>query len=355
MNRYFVSSIIVLFAGLSGCVAAPAEETTGASSEEVIAAVPLSAMKALPPGATHLYFSNPVDAYVTDDVPLAYRWFTANAGSEFKVSVSDVDGSGVALPGTNVGFKLQRAVQKNGKWQWSVVRQADSDTGIAALKYTPKNGVGLYLVTATASPLPATLRVNLACGSNGCATALQPGDACGGRTISHKGCDAGTYCAYTLAEQCGAADQQGVCAVEPTICPRGIRYNPMCGCDGNTYDGGCNAAAAGVSVQRVGACDQDVTGGWGYINGAHYDYTFNPDGTFTAMAQPACAFSTPRCMIRLALTNGSYMLAGTSLFLTYTSAYRNGETATFAITKSSGKVHLLGTDFGAKLDLTHTK
>src|SRR5439155_7730788 len=116
---------------------------------------------------------------VSDDAPLSYSWFTAEKGGEFTLSVSEDDGSGRGVSDEHIGFKLQRAVKKSGKWSWSVVAQGEGDNGVAAVSYTPRSGPGLYLVTATASPLPAQLAVYLKCGGGGCATAPQPGDACG--------------------------------------------------------------------------------------------------------------------------------------------------------------------------------
>ena len=310
-----------------------------------------SAKAALPAGATHLYFSSPAGAYVSDDAPLSYTWFTAKKGGEFKISVGELDENGNAIAGEHVGFKLQRAVKKNGKWTWNVVAQADNDNGIAATKYKPTSGPGLYLVTATASPLPAQLTVNLACGADNCATAQQPDEACGGLAASQFVCDDGLFCSYSPAQQCGAADQQGVCTVKPQFCP--LYYSPVCGCDDQTYGNSCGAHSAGTSVDRQGPCDVNIVGAWRYINGTHFDYTFSADGTFTSEEQPACAFSTPRCLVKIAPASGVYTVTKSALSLSYTSNFRNGETASFAI--NSKQTHLTGSDWNTKLDLTRVK
>jgi hypothetical protein len=343
MNRAF---LFCLLTSLVGCSTAdePADDVISLDDKADRLS---SARSALPDGAEPLYFGTPSGGYVNDDAPLAYRYFAAQKGVEFKVGVSELDEAGSPIAGEHVGFKLQRAVRKNGKWTWSVVQKADSDDGAATVKYTPRSGPGLYLVTATASPLPADLTFSLACGGTGCAVAQQPGDACGGFAASRFRCDDGLYCAYSLDQQCGAGDQQGVCQVKSRICP--LIYMPICGCDGQTYGNQCNAASAGTSEQRVGPCDVDVVGNWEYISpdsGSHFDYTFNADGTFVSTEQPACAFTNPRCLIKIAPATGRYHVTTTDVSL----FYDDSRTADFSI--DDGGTHLRGSDWGESLDLT---
>lgn len=74
------------------------------------------------------------------------------------------------------------------------------------------------------------------------------GDMCGG--FAGLQCGEGTYC--RLAD-CAMPDASGTCEAIPEACPAVI--DPVCGCDGATYDNACKAARQGVSVSHDGACD----------------------------------------------------------------------------------------------------
>jgi len=184
--------------------------------------------------------------------------------------------------------------------------------------------------------------------------AAQPGEACGGLRGNQSDCGKGLYCAYPIALQCGAGDQQGVCTVLPDFCPHGIRYEPVCGCDGNTYDGGCNAALAGTSVQRVGSCDQNITGNWVYNNVMQYSYMFDPAGTFKRSVSPVCLPDMP-CPLYIRESEGSYLLQGRMLNLVYTSAADQGQTGQLTIEGEEPTDHLKGSDSGVAVDLVRAR
>ena len=67
-------------------------------------------------------------------------------------------------------------------------------------------------------------------------------------------CPDGFFCAFSLEAMCGATDLGGYCApLNPdAICPTIVQ--PVCGCDGETYNNGCVARANGTSVSYEGVC-----------------------------------------------------------------------------------------------------
>ena len=78
----------------------------------------------------------------------------------------------------------------------------------------------------------------------------EEGQACGG--LQGGGCPAGQFCDVTIPNTCGGADLSGNCRVVEEVCAE--IYQPVCGCDGRTYDNDCFRRAARVQLGHAGAC-----------------------------------------------------------------------------------------------------
>lgn len=98
---------------------------------------------------------------------------------------------------------------------------------------------------------------------------------CGGLTGTP--CPDGDYCDYPPEMACGQADGSGVCRALPEACDAVL--DPACGCDGKTYDNGCDANLHGVSVAHSGACSEGATcGGIAGLRCSDTEYCAYPSG-----------------------------------------------------------------------------
>ena len=91
-----------------------------------------------------------------------------------------------------------------------------------------------------------TARFLAACFATAIVSVAQPGLTmdCAGNLE----CSEGAFCEFPIGECSGV----GVCAPQPTNCEP--VFDPVCGCDGVTYENACSAAASGVSVVFAREC-----------------------------------------------------------------------------------------------------
>lgn len=103
-------------------------------------------------------------------------------------------------------------------------------------------------------PTAAEYHLTLHCRGGACAGSAE-GQACGSRGLDP--CPTGYYCDWP-DDSCGAVDAPGECRPSPEACI--ALYDPVCGCDGNTYGNACSAASAGVDTAHVGECGIGIPG-----------------------------------------------------------------------------------------------
>ena len=90
----------------------------------------------------------------------------------------------------------------------------------------------------------------LGCGSNGSTSS-------GGGSAAVGPCQSNTECAKTQfcelpSGLCEPRNPAGDCRLRPEICT--MHWDPVCGCDGQTYSNDCQRQSAGAQKNHHGAC-----------------------------------------------------------------------------------------------------
>ena len=74
---------------------------------------------------------------------------------------------------------------------------------------------------------------------------------CGG--LHGTPCKSDEWCDYPDSAACGMTDETGVCRKRPQACDN--LFQPVCGCDGSSYDNACFAESGGTDVAYEGVCN----------------------------------------------------------------------------------------------------
>jgi hypothetical protein len=229
------SACLTLFCLLiSACAEPPATDLEGAQTSQ--AQLAGSGESSVP---VYLGVTNHLS--VDDAHPSGFGHIELSAGAEVSIRVTRAAETGQEA----VALKLFR-VSDGGTPEH--LRTVDGAAGTAAttLASPTRNS---YLIAVGGTPLPATLALDITCLSGDtCSPWKQPGEICGGRAAR---CMEGLFCEYDPGT-CGRADEPGVCAIRPRVCPLHLR--PVCGCDGNTYGNECEARRNDTTVESLGPC-----------------------------------------------------------------------------------------------------
>lgn len=132
------------------------------------------------------------------------------------------------------------------------------DDGVCASETTAGTCETIPSATACATAVPAPVcgcdlkTYDSRCDAQAAGVSVAADGACNCGGPKDTACEAGRYCSWAMGS-CGASQPAGACEVVPKSCA--AFSAPVCGCDQVTYENGCEAAKAKMSIWAEGGCD----------------------------------------------------------------------------------------------------
>ena len=135
-------------------------------------------------------------------------------------------------------FHTQTVTDENGYYKFPHIPISPDAAGTI-------NPAEFQITASAAQYMKRTETITLTPGENTWSRELKPLMPC----VAGDECGNGQFC----ARHQGDCEGPGICMEKPDGCY--LMYDPVCGCDNNTYGNDCEANIAGVSVRYKGGCE----------------------------------------------------------------------------------------------------